>query len=146
MAIRLHNLTPSRGRKKPGKRLGRGLGSGLGAKSGRGMKGQGSRSGASGFQRIGMRKLMLSIPKLRGFKSIKKDKAVVNVGDIAKVFGKDEMVTPKALEKKGLIASRQNGVKILGMGDVDTAYKVQGCAVSKSAAEKITKAGGTIIA
>ena len=146
MSIGLHNQQPSKGRKSAKKRLGRGLGSGTGAKSGRGQKGQKSRSGASGFQRLGLRKLMLATPKLRGFKSPNTKKAVVNLEEIAQAFGKNEMVTPKVLVKKGLISTTANGVKVLGNGEIDLPVKVQGCSVSKSAAEKILAAGGEVIA
>lgn len=143
MAISLHNFeTP---KKKSKKRVGRGLGS-TGTTSGRGQKGQKSRAGASGFQRLGIRKLMLATPKLRGFKSPNKAAAVVNVKDLSQAFAKGEPVTPKTLEQKGLIATKANGVKILGIGEMTHEVAVKGCAVSKSAAEKILGAGGTIAA
>ncbi len=146
MSIGLHNLTKSKGRGRTKKRLGRGLGSGLGTTAGRGQKGQKSRSGASGFQRRGMRKLMLATPKLRGFNSPHAKMAVVNVSDIAKAFGQNEIVTPKQLVKKGLIVRSTKGVKVLGKGEIELPVKVQGCAVSKTAAEKIIAAGGEVIA
>ena len=143
MTLSLHTIKPSEGSKKSKKRIGRGLASG-GAKSGRGQKGQKSRSGASGLQRIGIRKLMLATPKLRGFTSPHGKKAVVNVEDLASVFKKGEVVTPTALKEKGLIKTTKDGVKILGEGEVSVDLKIEGCAVSKSAADKITAAGGSI--
>jgi len=144
MAVALHNLQP-RKNKKSKKRIGRGLGSSKGGHTvGRGQKGQKSRAGAGGFQRIGMRKLMLATPKLRGFKSPKGSNAVVNLADLAKAYKKGETVSPKTLIAKKLIASDKDGVKILGMGEINEALHVQGCAVSKTAAEKILKAGGNI--
>ncbi|MDA0208094.1 MAG: 50S ribosomal protein L15 [bacterium] len=140
----LHNLSPKSGSKKTKKRLGRGIGSTLGKTSGRGMKGQKSRSGASGFQRLGMRKLMLATPKLRGFNSPYNKPATVNVGDLAAVFLKGELVSPDTLKAKNLIATKKNGVKILSDGEVTVSLKVSGCKVSKAASEKITAAGGTI--
>lgn len=142
MAITLHNLKPSHGSKKSRKRIGRGLAS-KGRTAGRGQKGQKSRSGVSGLKKLGLRKLMLSMPKLRGFKSPHPDALVVNLEDLQKFFGKDELVTPKSLVKKGLVKKAKN-VKILGDGEIDTALTIKGCAVSKSAAEKIIKAGGKI--
>ncbi|MFH1712239.1 MAG: 50S ribosomal protein L15 [Patescibacteria group bacterium] len=138
----LHNLSPSKG-KKSKKRIGRGLGS-TGRTSGRGQKGQKARAGASGFQRLGMRKLMLATPKLRGFRSQNEKNAIVNLSDLAKAFKKGEVVTPKALMTKKLISTAKNGVKILGVGEIAEALQIQGCAVSKTAAEKIIKVGGNI--
>ena len=143
MAITLHNLQPSKGSKKSRKRVGRGLGS-KGRTAGRGQKGQKSRSGVGGLKRLGMKKLILSMPKLRGFKSHKPKASVVNLEDIAKKFGTDEIVNPKSLVKKGLIPSNHSRVKILGDGEIETALTIKGCAVSKSAAEKIIAAKGKI--
>ena len=145
MALSLHSIQPTEGSKKSKKRIGRGLAS-RGAKSGRGQKGQKSRSGASGMQRLGIRQFMLATPKLRGFKSPNKPKAVVNVDDLAKNFKAGELVTPKVLAEKKLVGTAKNGVKVLGDGEITVSLKVAGCAVSKSAAEKITNAGGTILA
>ncbi|MBU0613760.1 50S ribosomal protein L15 [Patescibacteria group bacterium] len=144
MTIGLHNLTPSAGRSKSGKRLGRGIGSGKGRTSGRGMKGQKSRSGVSGLKRLGMRKTLLATPKVRGFNSPHSEKENINIADIAKAFSEKEIISTKTLKKKGLIRTVHNGVKILGDGEIDFAVKIKGCKVTKSAAEKITKAGGEI--
>lgn len=140
MSLNLHSIKPFHGSKKSKKRVGRGLGS-TGTTAGRGQKGQKSRAGASGFQKRGMRKLILSMPKLRGFNSPNAKKAVVNLTDLAALEG---VVTPKTLKEAGLIATTKNGVKILGDGEISKALTVKGCAVSKSAAEKITAAGGEI--
>ena len=125
MSISLHNLKKSKGLKKSAKRLGRGYGSTTGTTAGRGQKGQKARSGTSGF------------------KSLNPEIETVNIKDLALVFGKDEVVTPKSLKKKELISNPLNGAKILGQGDIDHAIVVQGCTASKSAIEKITKAGGS---
>ncbi len=146
MSIGLHNLTPLKGRSKSAKRVGRGIGSGKGKTSGRGMKGQKSRSGVTGLKRLGMRKTLLATPKLRGFKSPHAEKEIVNIDDIAKAYTAREIVNPRSLKKKELIKTILNGVKILGDGEIDVIVKVKGCSVSKSAAEKIIKAGGEIVA
>ncbi|MBT4857002.1 50S ribosomal protein L15 [Candidatus Uhrbacteria bacterium] len=143
MSISLDNLTPSKGRAKGKKRLGRGLAS-RGTTSGRGQKGQKSRSGSSGFKRRGLRRLILSTPKLRGFKSPHVEAETVNVGVIAENYIKDEVVSPRTLKQKGLIPTILKGAKILGEGEISITVSVKGCSVSKSAAEKITAAGGTI--
>ena len=135
MAISLNNLESSKGRAKRKKRIGRGLGS-TGTTAGRGQKGQKARSG--------LRRFIFSTPKLRGFTSPHPDLFAVNVGQLATAYIKGEVVSPKTLKQKGLIASVKPGVKILGNGDIALALTIKGCAVSKTAAEKITAVGGTI--
>ncbi len=142
MAIDYHNL---KGAKKSRKqRVGRGLGSGRGTTANRGQKGQKARSGAGGHARIGMRKLILATPKLRGFKAITAKPAVVNLADLSAQFAKGGEVTPETLVEKGLIRTAKNGAKILGTGEITVAVAVSGCSVSKTASEAILKAGGTI--
>jgi large subunit ribosomal protein L15 len=142
--LSLHTIKPKPGSKKRKKRIGRGIGSGSGKTSGRGMKGQKSRSGASGFQRLGMRKLMLATPKLRGFTSPHASASVVNLSALSEMFAAGDIVTPKILKQKKLVAKISDGVKILGDGDISIALTVRGCKVSASAEKKITAAGGTI--
>lgn len=147
MAIGLHNMSPFKGSKSLKKRVGRGVGSKWGTTAGKGQKGQKSRSGVGGLKRLGMKKLLLSTPKVRGFKAIGRKPSVVNVSDLSKAFEKGGVVTPQLLKEKGLIPnSASNAVKILGNGEIDKALKVKKCSVSKSAAEKITAAGGEVIA
>ena len=144
MAISLHSLTRSKGRTRSGKRLGRGLGSAKGKTGGRGQKGQKSRSGASGFQRRAMKRMLLSTPKLRGFKSQHPAVAIVNIGRLNEDFEKDALVNIATLKKCRLIASTATAVKVLGQGEINHAIVIQGCTVSQTAVEKITKAGGSI--
>lgn len=142
MAISLHTITStSRSRTAP-RRNGRGLGR-KGTTAGRGQKGQKSRTGVGGLKRLGMRKLLLSTPKLRGFRSLAAKMAVVNVSDLARYIA-GEVVSPRTLAKKGLITSTKYGVKICGSGDMLVAVTIKGCEVTKSAAEKIAKAGGKV--
>jgi len=140
----LHDLSPPKGSTKNRKRVGRGEGSGLGKTSGRGQKGQKARSGGSipaGFEG-GQMPLHRRIPK-RGFSALKrKVYQVVNVGDLARVDGTS--ITPQTLHAAGLISTTRQMVKILGMGDVDSAYSVEVHALSGSAREKITAAGGSV--
>lgn len=143
MALSLHTIKPSSGSKRSKKRVGRGHAS-RGITAGRGQKGQKARSGAGGLQRIGVRKLMLATPKLRGFNSLNAKNAVVNVADLEKAFAKGDVVSPETLVAKKLIASAKNGAKILGNGEISVAVTVKGCAVSGAAKEKIEKAGGSI--
>lgn len=143
MAITLHNIGPAKGSKSSKKRVGRGLAS-KGRTAGRGQKGQKSRSGVSGLKRLGMRQIMLSMPKLRGFKSPHPNAHVVNIETLNTNFGEKEVVTVQSLKKKGLIPRNSKRVKILGDGEISKALTVKGCAVSKSAAEKILNAKGKI--
>lgn len=144
MAIGLHNLKPNKGARKKSYAIGRGL-SGRGTYSGRGTKGQRSRSGGrAGLQLKGLRKIMLSMPKSRGFTSHLTKPAVVNVSTLSSSFQNGAVVTPKALEEKGLIPDATKKVKVLGDGEISIKLSVEGCQVSAPAKEKIEKAGGTV--
>lgn len=145
MSLSLHSLQPKKGSRKSKKRVGRGLGS-TGRYSGRGIKGQRSRSGGkSGLKLKGLRKIMLSIPKKRGFKSGRLKPEVVNVADISKNFADGAKISPKTLLKKGLITHGDQGVKILGDGAIAIKVTVADCAVSGAAKTKIEEAGGTVV-
>jgi|SRR5579864_8907951 len=124
------------------KRVGRGMGSGIGKTSGRGHKGQRSRSGSRmmrGFEG-GQMPLHRRLPK-RGFNNIfRVEYAVVNLDRIAELGQKN--VTPEVLATAGIIKSANALVKILGDGELKSAITVHGHKFSKSASDKITKAGG----
>lgn len=142
--MQLHELKPRHKTKKQ-KRIGRG--GKRGTYSGRGQKGQKSRAGSK--LKPAIREIIKRYPKLRGykFKPTGKKPAVVNVGRLNKIFKNDEIVDPQTLLKKGLIRKikgRTPAVKILGKGKIDQPLVFKGCQFSKTAKEKITKAGGTI--
>ena len=143
MSIGIHNIRPAKGSKRGKKRVGRGLGS-TGSYSGKGVKGQKSRSGVSGLKRLGAKRLMLGTPKLRGFKSLKPKAAVVNIGVLDKHFDGSTPVTMATLQEKGLIGKSAKRVKILGVGELSHALTIEGCLISDSAKEKISAAGGVI--
>lgn len=128
------------------KRVGRGSGSGTGKTSGRGHKGQKSRSGYSrrAFFEGGQMPLFRRIPK-RGFnnKNFRTVYAVVNVEEL-KAFNPNDDVTAASLHSKGLIGKVKDGVKILGDGDLDRPLVVKVKKVSENARRKIEKAGGTV--
>lgn len=139
------NLSTLRAPKKASenkKRVGRGMGSGIGKTSGRGHKGQRSRSGSRmmrGFEG-GQMPLHRRLPK-RGFNNIfRVEYSVVNLDRIAELGQKE--VTPEVLLKAGVIKSANSLIKILGTGELKSAIIVHGHKFSKSASEKITKAGG----
>lgn len=143
--IGLESLSPAPGSRKRSKRIGMGLGSGHGKTATRGHKGQASRSGDGkmiGFEG-GQTPMLRRIPK-RGFKNtpFRTRYQIVDVGDLARVFKNQTEVTLEAMRVHGLVGARAP-VKILGDGDLSKALKVQAHAFSKSAEEKIKKAGGS---
>jgi large subunit ribosomal protein L15 len=141
----LSNLKPPRGSKHRKVRVGRGMGSKMGKTSGAGNKGQQSRRGYSrrpGFEG-GQMPLHRRLPK-RGFSSpFPKEFAVVNVGRLS-AFAAGETVTPESLAKHGIVRAQRSGIKILGDGDLNVALTVRAHAFSKSAEEKIARAGGKV--
>ncbi len=141
--MRLEELKPAKGAMKKAKRVGRGVGSGSGKTAGKGHKGQKARSGGvkgAGFEG-GQMPLQRRIPK-RGFTNIfRKEYAIVNLSDLAKVTG-SEPVTPELLKQRGLIDDIKNGLKVLGMGELKVKLTVRAHKFSKSAMEKIQAAGG----
>lgn len=143
MVLGAHSIQPAKGSKREKKRVGRGLGS-TGSYSGKGVKGQKARSGVSGLKRLGNKRLILSTPKLRGFKSLQPKAAAVNVGLLAKYFEAGTVVSGALLKEKGLVRSSAEKVKVLGTGEIKHALTIEGCEISTSAKEKITAAGGTI--
>jgi large subunit ribosomal protein L15 len=148
--MKLNELKDNEGARKARMRVGRGIGSGKGKTSGRGQKGQKSRSGVSikGFEG-GQMPLHMRIPK-RGFNNIfAKDYAEVNLGAIQKVIDAKKLETKgtidhDALKAAGLARGGKDGVRLLGKGELKTklAFKVAG--VSKGAKEAIEKAGGSV--
>ena len=145
--MNLHTLKPNPGAKHRVKRLGCGESSGLGKTSGRGHKGQKSRSGGGvrpGFEG-GQMPLHRRLPK-RGFNNTRfQDKiAVVNVSDLEARFDADATVNMESLKAARLVKGTYDAVKVLGDGELSKALTVEGCKVSKSAQEKIEKAGGKV--
>ena len=144
--MKLNELKPVEGAKHAKKRVGRGIGSGIGKTSGRGQKGQNSRSGGGvrpGYEG-GQTPLYKRLPK-RGFTNIHAHEyAIVNLGDINALFEAGSVVDLEALKKVGLVKKEYEGVKILGNGELDKALTIKAAKFSKSAVEKISKAGGTV--
>ena len=142
--MNLSNLRAPRKANENKKRVGRGMGSGMGKTSTRGHKGQGSRSGSSlmrGFEG-GQMPLHRRLPK-RGFTNIFKiEYEVVNVERLAGLS--ETEITPAVLRKAGVVTSKTTLVKVLGQGELSKALTVHAHKISKSAQEKIEKAGGKI--
>lgn len=147
MALSLNNLRPAEGSTHKKKRVGRGPGSGLGKTAGRGNKGQKSRSGYSaklGFEG-GQMPLHRRLPK-RGFTNIfKKEWIEVSLAVIEKNFEAGAEVNPEVLHKRGLIRKAKHDVVVLGNGDVTKALKISAHRFTKTAKEKIEKAGGSAV-
>lgn len=141
--MKLHEISVPAGARKKAKRVGRGPGSGLGKTSGRGSKGQNSRSGGGrtvGFEG-GQMPLKRRLPK-RGFTNIfKKTFALVNVQDLER-FEDNAVIDPAMMLEKGLINKVYDGVKVLGKGTLTKQLTVRTHRMSAQAKEKIEKAGG----
>ena len=145
--LSLHTIKPNKGATKKRKRVGRGNASGHGTYSGRGLKGQKSRSGGkSGLKRKGMKNILLQTPKLRGFKSDKPKNQVVNIFDINNNFKDKDVVNPSTLMKNNLIANTKDPIKILGKGDLKIKnLTVEGVKMSEGVKSQIEKNGGKIM-
>lgn len=145
MALSLNNLHPTEGSTHKKKRVGRGPGSGLGKTSGRGHKGQKSRSGYSskaGFEG-GQMPLQRRLPK-RGFTNIfKKQWVEISLAKINDNFNAGDEVTPEILHERGLIKKAKHDLVILGNGEILKAIKISAHRFTKTAKEKIEKAGGS---
>jgi large subunit ribosomal protein L15 len=144
----LHDLPQRKNRKKKAKRIGRGYGSGVGGHTvGRGTKGQKSRAGHKslvGFEG-GQTPFFRRMPKFMGFKPINRvENVAVNLDVISDNYKSGEKVSLESLKSKGLIGKGVENVKVLGMGEIKKKVTIDGLPMSKTAQEKIIKAGGTI--
>lgn len=141
--MKLHEIKAPVGATKVPKRKGRGTASGQGKTGGRGMNGQNSRSGGGvrlGFEG-GQMPLYRRLPK-RGFTNIwATEYAIINVDDLNK-FEAGTTVTPEMLKEAGIIKKMQDGVKVLGNGELAKNVSVKAHKFSKTAIEKIEAAGG----
>jgi len=141
--MKLHELKPAEGSRQERKRVGRGNGSGLGKTSGRGQKGQKSRSGGGvrpGFEG-GQMPLIQRLPK-RGFKNpTRKEYAIVNLETLNR-FAEGTEVTPELLLETRVVSKAKDGVKILGNGQLEHKLTVRAHKFSDSAKAAIEAAGG----
>jgi large subunit ribosomal protein L15 len=146
MSLSLNNLRPAKGSTHKKKRLGRGPGTGLGKTAGRGHKGQKSRSGYSsktGFEG-GQMPLHRRLPK-RGFTNIfKKHWIEVSLEALDRSFDANTEITPEVMHKRGIIKKAKHDIVVLGNGNVSKALNISAHRFTKSAREKIEKAGGAI--
>jgi large subunit ribosomal protein L15 len=146
--MKLHDLSPAPGSKKQRKRVGRGTGSGKGKTAGRGMKGQGARSGGGKgpYFEGGQLPLVRRLPFRRGFTNIHRvEYKPVNLDRLQEKFGDGEQeVTPESLIEAGIIKRSDKAVAILGEGELRAALTIKAHRFSKSAQAKIEAAGGTV--
>jgi len=142
--MRLNDLSPGKGAKKTGKRLGRGHAAGQGKTSGRGQKGQHARSG--GYHKVGFEggqmPLQRRLPKV-GFTSRKaRLTAELRLHELA--IPDADVIDMKVLKAANLVPAFVSRVKVIKSGEIDKAVKLKGIAVTKGAREAIEKAGGSI--
>ena len=139
----LNSLQNTTRPKKTGKRVGRGIGSGKGKTCGRGEKGMGSRAGAKsrlGYEG-GQFRTFMKFP-IRGFSNVRFRKALhsINLSQIEKMFEEGDVVNVVSLKQHGYINGKCYGVKILGNGELKKKVKIEACAFSESAREKLQNA------
>ncbi len=143
MAIKIHHLRPAPGAKTEKQRVGRGEGGKGGKTAGRGTKGTKARKNVPARFEGGQMPIHMRLPRLRGFQNrVRTEFQPVNVGDIATAFPEGGTVGVLDLVKAGLVRKNEL-VKVLGNGDVSVKLDVTANAFSKSAAEKLSAAGGS---
>ena len=148
--MKLNEIRDNPGARRPRKRVGRGIGSGTGKTSGKGTKGQKSRSGVSllGFEG-GQMPLYRRLPK-RGFHNIfRKNYRVINLGRLQSAIDAGKIdprqpITEDALVAAGLIKTRRDGIRILAKGEIKASVTLKVSGASKAAVEAVEKAGGSI--
>lgn len=147
--MKLNDLKPNEGARKDRKRVGRGISAGKGKTSGRGTKGQGSRSGEGGhlYRQGGNLPFYRRLPFMRGegfTPPVQVEYNEVNLSQLAAKFEANMEVTPQTLAEKNLLHKPNNPVVILGNGELKIPLKVRVQRVSKGAQAKIEAAGGTV--
>jgi len=143
--LSLHTLKPAPGSRNKAKRIGRGEGSGRGKTAGRGTKGQKARSGGrAGLKLKGMKRVILRIPKMRGFKSNRPDIATVTLAQLERWFENGAEVTVKVLRSRNLIPMNSWNAKVVFTGELKKKLVVKGLKTSPKAKEAIEKAGGKV--
>jgi large subunit ribosomal protein L15 len=141
MPIKLHDLKPPEGAKRPAHRVGRGIGGKGGKTAGRGSKGQGARGTIKPNFEGGQTPIARRTPKAKGFKNpFRVEYVVINL-DALDSFEAGQTVDPETLRAKGLVAKR-GLVKVLGRGELTTALTVRAHAFSQAARQAIESAGG----
>jgi large subunit ribosomal protein L15 len=144
--VKLHDLHPAPGSRKPARRVGRGHGSGRGKTAGRGTKGQKSRSGGNipAWFEGGQTPLHVRTPKLHGFKNrFRVEYAPVNLAKLTAV-DRGTLVTPDVLAHDGIVSDTKRPIKILGVGEAPKGVTIHAHAFSTSALDKLAAAGSEV--
>ncbi len=146
MSLSLHTIAPNAGSHERSFRIGRGHGSGRGKTAGKGTKGQKSRSGGKGGLKMhGMKQMLLSFPKVRGFKSFSAKLVSIPVQRLD-VFPEGTKIDIKALHDAGILHSRELTVKIIGGTAPTRKLTLVGLRMTAAAKEQVEKAGGSVVA
>lgn len=146
-SLSLNTIAPSKGARTKSFRIGRGNASGRGTTAGKGTKGQRARTGGrKGLKLKGLKQMLLSFPKLRGFQSRFPKAETVTIARLVKAYSTGEKVDMKTLKAKRLISTVATRAKIVGAADVGKALVVSPeVFVSATAKAAIEKAGGSFI-
>lgn len=146
MSLSLHTIAPNEGSHERSFRIGRGHGSGRGKTAGKGTKGQRARSGGKGGLILkGMKQMLLSFPKVRGFQSYTSKIVAIPVQRLD-VFPDGTKIDVKALQEAGLLHRDERTAKIIGGTELTHKVNVVGLSVTASAKALIEKAGGSVAA
>jgi large subunit ribosomal protein L15 len=144
MTLTLHTLAPKHGARTKSFRIGRGHGSGRGKTAGKGTKGQKSRTGGGKKLKLkGLKQMLLSFPKNRGFQSRYQKSASVQLKKL-EAFKNGEIVNLASLRKEGIIKRTDLSAKIVGSGELSKKLVIEKIGASASAKAAIEKAGGSI--
>lgn len=144
MSLTLHTLAPKHGSRAKKFRIGRGLGSGRGKTAGKGTKGQKARTGGRNKLKLkGLKQMLLSFPKNRGFQSRYDKVAAIPLKRLTS-YGNGETVSLVTLRQKGLVTRTDRSAKIVGGGSIDKKLTVDGVAVTAGAKAAIEAAGGSV--
>jgi len=147
MSLSLSNIKPAKNSAHKRKRIGRGNASGHGSYSTRGQKGQRSRTGGRNkLKRLGFKKILARIPKLRGFRSGQPKNQVVNLRDLNNSFKDGAKINAASLLKAGLIKTTGEPTKILGQGELKIKnLEFSGLKLSLSVKAQVEKLGGKVL-
>ncbi|MBU1034509.1 50S ribosomal protein L15 [Patescibacteria group bacterium] len=144
MILTLHTLKPAKKSRRKKLRVGRGNASGKGTTAGRGTKGQKARTGGRKNLKLkGLKQMLLSFPKTRGFKSTHPEVFAVRLETVAKSFKDGEKINLNALKKSGLIPKRAKMAKIVGGGIIDKKLNFVDIKSTATVKAAVIKAGGS---